>query len=1029
MATPIDLDVRVDMYLRPTSTGVYDWVPINRANGMIVQRSDDIVVADGNQDLNRDVGVPNRAKLTIKDAFGHLNPQNPMGAYWGSIGLGTPLRIAVMRVDDQGGRTMANTNWGSVGNGTDSWTAGTSSGGTVAAGDWSVSGGTMRHSLPVAGAYRLSELSKTVRPFINVGALLHTLVPTSNVTGTGALATEVWLRTIDVSNFLAVSLAFQIDETLQIAIYDRTAGVNRYLLNYTTIPGLSLTTSQEYLLRCHVEGSTVRAKVWAVGSPEPKDWQVTGSNAAIRQGYLSVADYAFSGNTNAFPLVFQHSYLQADIPVHFGEITNLVPTGEDKNEIKKVAVSSAGILDILKTNKSSEFSVMRRERSGARRWLKIGSSRQAGGGDTRTFILLTANLGDIKVGDFFWLYSATTGRRVDDTLYTITALTANAAFPATFTDIGFTPDARDAVTSDNKAHFYRSVVATNMPVAYYPMEDGNTATQISSGLINGEPMSIVGDPRFGAESGFKASDSVLQLNDAELTAVIPDYVDAGVITVNFLLSMPSSDEAATSTDLLQWYCTGTGYSYDLKYAAGTTGCLQLQVFNSSLVSLFDSGAIEFSMRGDKAMITLVLKQVGGTVTYSLFKIQESTGDIGGVGPLTVTGVTTLGKITQIRVNPGGGYKSVGIGHLAVVPSEWTADSVFSEFTAWAGQPAVHRYARLCYENQIPFTFRSDGLGDAVSANLGAQKSGKLADVIEDPAKSDDGHLIGARGAMALEYITRGATCNLDPIATFDASLSHVKFPFEPTADFTDVENKVTVERIDGTKIVSELTAGRLSTQEPPNGIRVRPGGYQLSLDNDTDAPLHADWRLAVGTQDRYRVPQLNVTAVGSSALSVEKLLSLSVGMHVDITNLTSKNIYDPVELLVIGTSLRLGRREYPQLTMVGQPYEVHRAFALTANDRARPGMTDSKLGTVLSTSYTGAISITSDTGYYLVTTDAADFPLNVMIEGEEITLSSCSGDLSPQSAVISARSVNGVIKTHVVGETIQLYRPNYYQFR
>lgn len=1032
-----DLDTRIDLYMCPVSTGTYDWIPLTRANGMIVQRADDVVITDGNQNLNKDVGVPNRAKFAVLDPAGHLNTQNPMGNYAGSVDLGTQCRIYVMRTDDQFGRTVANTNWGSVGNTAalppsgDTWTAGTSSGGSVLAADWSVSGGTARHSLPVAGSYRLSELSKATRPFLNVGVLLHTIVPTSNVTGTGALATEVWLRTIDVSNFLAVSVAWMPDETVQVAIIDRTAGVNRYLLNYTTIPGLSFSANQQVLLRCHVEGSTVRAKVWLSGTAEPKDYQVSGSNAVMREGYVSVADYAFVGNTNAYPLVFQHSYCQVDVPMHFGEISKMVPSGDGKSDTKKAIIDSAGVLDSIKNNRSATVSVMRRERSGYRRWIPLGGTRQATGGTTRTITLANASASDVIIGDFFRSFNITPQNRYDDTLFTVTSITPNAALPATHVDVAFTPDKRDAITSDTGVLFYRKGTSSVLPIAYWPMEDGSNATQIASGRPNGQAMSIVGSPKFAVESGFKASGSILQLNDAELQAIIPDYnyIFVTALTVNFLVSLPDTDEAATGTDLVQFYMTGTGYSYDIRYTANGGGSLQLLVFNSSFVQIFDSGQIDFSLRGDKGLVSLTLEDTGGAVNYRLYKISESTNFTGGTGPNTVTGVTSLGKITQIRINPGGGYKSVGFGQLTVVPALWTFQTVYEEFTAWAGQYATARYARLCYENQIPFTTRTDPLNDVVSANLGPQKSGKLSEIIEDPAETDGGFLLGARGALALEYITRGALCNLAAVITLDTAAGHVKLPFEPTADYENIENQVTVQRIDGATAVAELTDGRRSTQEPPLGVRVRPGSYQLSISSDSGVQQHADWRLSVGTQGQYRVPSVNVTAAGASTLTVERMLSLSVGMRVDVTGLASKNIYDTQQLLVSGTSMRLGRREHPQLSMVGQPYEVYRSFALTGDNYARPDMVDTKLGTALSTSYTGAISLTSDAGYYLLTTLAADFPLDVVIDGEQITLSAASGDVSPQSATISARSVNGVVRTHAIGAEVRLYRPNRYQFR
>lgn len=1024
----VSLDTRAYMYLRPTSTGVYDWVSINRANGMVIQRSSDVVITDGNQNLNSEKGIPNRARFVVHDPSGHLNRKNPLGAYWGSVGLGVRTRLDVLRVDDQFARTVADTNWGSVGNTDgDTWTAGTSSGGSVLAADWSVSGGTARHSLPVAGSYRLSELSKVDRPFTNIEVLTPVTCPTSNVTGTGALATEVWLRTVDISNFLAVSLAYMPDETLQIAIYDRTAGVNRYLLNYTTLTGLSLTNTTDYLLRCHAEGGTVRAKVWESGDPEPLDWQAIGNDAVIREGYLSIADYAFSGNTNTFPLVFQHAWIEVSIPVFTGEVTDLVPSGEDKTELKTVEVQVAGILDRLQTSKAPAVSALRRSRSGTRTWLYLGLANVVSA-TTRSVTVATSDLdsGALAAGDFLFLATGAASSTVkEDTKFVVTGTSIAGAN----TVINFTPDAREAATAGEFVFPYRATTASIAPIAYWPMEDGDDATQISSGLVGGSPMSIVNTPNFGAESGFLASAPILQLNDAELTATIPDHTDTGVITVSFLLAMPASDEGATSSDLVQFYTSGTGYSWDIQYEAAGNGSLQLLVFNSALTLLYDTGTIDFGLRGTKKMITLVLKQVGGTVTYALFAINNGTGVVGGTGPTTVTGVTTLGKINQIRINPGGGYDNVAFGHLAVVAAEWSHVNIGPAFGGWASHNAVRRFMRLCHEENIPFSYRSHW--DLVSTSVGPQRIDKIGKLIKQPAESDDGFLIGARGDLALEYITRGALANLEPMAEFDVTLGHVKRPFAPTLDYAEVENLVTVERIDGTTAVSELTTGALSTQDPPNGVRVRDGGqYQLSLGSDTQAQLHADWRRSKGTVDQYRLPRLEVTAAGANAISIERLLSLGVGARVDVLNLDNLNIHGPLEQLINGYSLRLGQREYPAMTLVCSPYEVYYAFGIALADRSRPDMYDTLLGSTLTTTQTGAVTLTSATNH-LVTTDAADFPLNLIIEGEEITLSAVSGDVSPQTGTIPAdgRSKNGVVKSHAVGESVLLYRPNRYQFR
>lgn len=1012
------IDTYVEMFLKPVSTGIYDWTTVPAP-----QHKNDVVVSDGNRTLNADPGVPNRLLFTVKDSAGNFNRKNPMGAYYGSIGLGVQTRCGVWRVDDQFGRTETNT-WGAVGNvDGDVWTNGSSTGGVVAATDWTVSAGAARHSIPAAGAYRWSELSKATKLFDHCEARLRVKVPTANVTGTGALSTEVWMRTVDVSNNVVVSVAWQTDETVQIALADKVAGASRYLLNYTTITGLNLaTTGVDYDIRCQVEGSTVRAKVWAVGSPEPIGWQVYGYGATMRKGYCGVATFCFTGNTNAKPLEFQYDMAQFRIPMFAGETTDLTPSGDGKSTAKMVAIECAGMMDRLQSNSAPAESVMRRSRSRSTRWLKIAVFLTATG-TVRTMTMPTANIGTTTVGDFFYLSTPSTGLRKEDTLFTVTASSVAGAN----TTLTFTPDARDAVAGSDLAESFRGLSAADQPIAYWPGEDGSNATQVASGLVGGTPLSITGTVDFASESGFLASKPILKINNAELRAIIPEYTtSAAAISFNFLLTMPTVDEAATGSDLIQFYTSGTGFSYDLRYTGAGGGSFQLTVANSALTVLFDSGQIDFTLRGNKQMVCLVLEQVGATVTYRLFTIRLPGSITGGTGPNVVTGVTTLGQLTDFRVNPAGGYVDVGYGHMTIVPGIWSSNEVEPEFIAWTGANAIRRYSRLAWEEDIPITFREDW--DVVASNVGPQKVNRVVDLLKEPAYTDGGFLHGMRGAYALEYITRGALTNQTAKAVFSAQDCK---DLELLADFVNIQNRVSVTRIDGTTAIAEKTTGPLSTQDAPNGIGLRDEAYQLSLGADSAAQNHAYWRLGVGTIDEYRVPLVVVTSAGLSSITLETLLSLGIGDRIDITGLSSMGVYDTLPQLVVGVRVYLGNRFYPKVELTCVPYSVFRTLAITADQYARVDAVDTSTGSTLTTTATGSLTLTSGSNFYLWTTDATDFPLDVMILGERITLSAIADTASPgvQTATISARSVNGVVKTHSVGEEVVIAEPNYWQFR
>lgn len=1018
----IPVEVAAEMYLKPTATGLWDWTTVTRtSSGSNVRRESGVRIKRGTEDLNDDPG-PNRAWFTMNDPGGHFNIDNPMGDYFGSLDLGIQTRLLTTDVDDTCTGTSSNS-WGSVGNTAgDTWTNGASSGGVVNNTDWTKGAGVVNHSIPSANAFRWSELSKATRTPMNAEIMQTDIkLPMTNITG-GSIRREAWFRVIDVNNYHAASLRFNTDETLQIALFEKVAGVTRFMLDYTTISGITVGVSHvDFNFRAQIEERAMRAKVWESSLPEPLDWQVYASRAVEREGYLGVPTFVDTGNTNVFPIVISTDRITVRTPLAYGEVTKCQPSGDGKTAPMLSQIEIADTFDQLQTGSAPTKSAMRRGRTTPRRWLFLNSAN-ATGTSTRVLTTVDTSATDVQVGDFFFLFNSI-GVLKEETQFTIISKSVGGGTAT----IGFTPDARESIISGDTVDFYHPGLAAVAPVAYWPCEDGKTATQISSGLVGGSPMSITGSPNFAAFSEFVCSAPILQINDAELNANIPDYVDTNqAFSFTFLLAMPDTDEAASGTDLLQFYTTGTGWSYDLRYSTAGLGSLQLLVFNSTSTLLFDSGTIDFSMRGDLGMITLTLEQVGGAVNYRLFKTGVS-GSAGGVGPAAVTGVGTLGKITQVRINPGGGYQNVAFGHITAVPGVWDAEATVADITGWLNQPALRRLIRLCYEESIPLTYRDEW--DVHSARMGSQKIGRRADLFKDPAKTDAGMIYGPRGGPGLEFCTRGAMTNQTARVTLSVSGGQILPPFDPVRDYTNVHNQFTVNRIDGTSAVAEVTSGRLSTAAPPNGIGLRDDAADLSIGSDTLVQYHADWRLALNTISKHRAPSFKITAAGASKIGIDRLLSLNMGARIDITGMADKKIFDTMSQLVLGYTLEIGDRFYPELELHCAPYEPFSTFAFISNRYSRLDAVDTTTGSTLTTTATGALTLTSASGLYVWETDSGSFPMDIMIAGERITLSGISSASSPQTATISARSVNGVVKAHAVGETVSLAEPNYWQFR
>jgi hypothetical protein len=994
---------------------VDDWVPVTdyiRGHGVGIERG-----YEGENASPR----PSSFDSVFNDPDGRWNRRNPMGPYFGQLGKNMPFRFGVDVLSDAFARTETNT-WGAVGNAAgDTWTNGSSSGGTVNATDWTVSGGTARHSLPADGAYRVSELSKTDRLFVDSELLLSDItVPTSNVTGTGALASEIWFRVQDVLNFTAVSLAYQIDETLLVAIYERTAGVNRYLLGYTAIPGLSLSSTVNYHLMAQAEGSVLRAKVWPAGDPEPRDWHVSASRATIREGYLAVASYAFTGNTNSKPLVFQYGGARVRIPLSATEIPNLGKRTDDASmRSKKVLVRAGGIMQRLGQGNPPVLSPMVRQRAGAAGWATVGSITSVESVGSYSQVKATdADVADDAAGYRYYIQDKA-GERKEDTLFTITGFSSSGGF----TTVTFSPDALEPIETGDKFTGHRLLGPADAPIVFWPCDDGRDSTAIASALPGGQPMTIrYATPDFASEDRFKGIGPVMRFNNAEVIAPIPDYDNsAGAVSVVFVVSFPDSDEAASGQDLVQFLATGTGFSYDIQYEATGGGSFELVVFNIAGTVLFTS-SVDFALRGGAFQVTYVLRQTSPTtVTYQVFVINAEGTVLTSSGPHTVTGVTTLGKLTRIAGNPGGGYIDVGFGALMVLPTQMSSNlNLFDDFMGRGNEVAQHRLQRLCEEEGIPFSYRSDK--DIVTSRVGVQESGVLLDLLEDPPKVDLGLLYEPKGALGIEYCTRGALSNQEPFLTLSMADGEILPEWAPEDDDRYLRNYIKVTRTGGSSAIAEETEGPLSTADYPDGAGRYTGGGTINVGTDIALEGQAWWRLHLGTVDEDRIAKLKV--MPTSGIPLERLFSVNIGYRIVITDAQAADVYDDISLIVLGYSLTFDTKYNPTFVFNCVPESPYRILTWDDTEYGRLDGTDSVLDEDLTTTETD-LTVSSESGHWLWTTDATDFPFDIKIGGEVMTVTNITGTTSPQTFTVT-RSINGVVKEHDTGDTVELARPVYY---
>lgn len=250
--------------------------------------------------------------LTVTDDDGAT------AAFSASVTVVAPPAPGEALVRDDFARTTAN-GWGVASTG-GPWTS------SGVASRIAVDGGAGTHTL-VAGGTLGSALDAVSSSSTEVQVTVSAdKVPT----GSGAFLTVQGRRT-SATEAYAARVRLQADGSVQLHVTRNGTPVNG-----GTVSGLTFAAGDELRVRLQVDGvspTTVRAKVWKVGTPEPADWRATTTDATASMqvpGGVGVTSYLFGSATNA-PVTVRYDDLWAgpvgttpDGPVQ--EPANVAPT-------------------------------------------------------------------------------------------------------------------------------------------------------------------------------------------------------------------------------------------------------------------------------------------------------------------------------------------------------------------------------------------------------------------------------------------------------------------------------------------------------------------------------------------------------------------------------------------------------------------------------------------------------------------------------------------------------------------------------
>lgn len=535
------------------------------------------------------------------------------------------------------------------------------------------------------------------------------------------------------------------------------------------------------------------------------------------------------------------------------------------------------------------------------------------------------------------------------------------------------------------------------PIAYWPFEDKSGASGASSAIADVAPLSPA-DVDFGGDSSFTGSDGAARLTDTSMiTASVPAYTVTGQWSVVWGCMIPS--EPAADTVLLNAFQPNPNLTWRVTLVPGTTA-LKIEAINSvgSILLTNSMGITEDFFYGQPSQYTLTTTSNGGNIDYWLSTI---------VGGMTGTLASVAhGNLSQVTVGPSPGLNGAGFCHLAVYVDPAIEGSLIGSSLATAlinahlGEWPWVRFQRLCSEERVPYTVDASTDQDlSMGPQQVATLSTLLADceAVEGVAMHDAGTdilfidgVIGNETGL-LKFPARDTRDNktTDLTLTMLPGSGHVSPGFEPVLDDVGTFNSVEVRRNGGGSVTATNAASAAK------GLHVRT--ITVNTRNDSRLADIAGIRLQEAADRGYRYTRAQINLRNPHTLALAKdWLALGIGSKVVIENPPRQYAPDDIESFTEGIEEQLGSHHW--VGVVNLSPGGNNRVAVLANDVGDTGAYIGHLDwdtCVLAEDLTTTETAVDVTATPLITTNADDFPLDVYVGGEQMTVTTVAAPASP----------------------------------
>ena len=561
-------------------------------------------------------------------------------------------------------------------------------------------------------------------------------------------------------------------------------------------------------------------------------------------------------------------------------------------------------------------------------------------------------------------------------------------------------------------------------VAYFPLEERAGAPRFASGLPGDTSYLRPGDPaevKMGANGDwFVASDPLPVVNDATIFGQFPSYTPNVAQRVIFLIAAPQYGLSAEKLTA-RFLTAGSVARIDLRMTAG--GGIRTTVYDPEDVSLYTNLSTD-AFNGHPHMLSVWMEQQGANVFVQVarFEVGASTAFI--IAETTLAS-RTFSRFTMAFLGSTDDVQGTVYGHLALLNGDvhnvW--DVARNALVAWAGERGTDRLLRLGAAEGFPV--RLTGAGE--TPTMGPQLSKTFVELAREVPETDLGMFADADGdAGALSY-RPARSMQGRPVLTIPYAI--LTPPPLPVDDDQGTANRIIVKSVNGIEFTAEDTTSTMSTAPPPAGVGLYDQSKNINAGTPEEAAYNAWFRLALGTIDASRWPEL-VLNLANPAVEpyIDAILALRLGDILRITDLPPGIPPGPVDLIANAIADDITRAQHLVKITAG-PADIWGATNAWAAATGAPAgvarwspANTYRAGSAINATQTSISFTHGDARPW--TTDPADFPFDIMVGGERMTVTAIAAGTTLQVfTVVRGVDFGGVGIAHPVNTRVELAEP------